>query len=73
LRAERLAQKRAVDGNVDANCSAREALAHLVAGALGSYKNPHRHRKVALTGDESVEMVILASHIINIVDSRARR
>lgn len=48
----------------------REALAHLVAGALGSYKNPHSHRKVKLAVDESVEMIILASHILKIVESR---
>ena len=48
----------------------REALAHLVAGALGSYKNPHSHRKVQLSVEEAVEMVILASHILKIVESR---
>ncbi len=30
----------------------RAALAHLVAGALGSYKNPHSHRKVELSAEE---------------------
>jgi len=49
----------------------REALAHMVAGALGSYKNPHSHRKVELAVEESVEMIILANHILKIVDSRA--
>lgn len=49
----------------------REALAHLVAGALGSYKNPHSHRKVQLSVEESVEMIIIASHILRIVESRA--
>lgn len=48
----------------------REALAHLVAGALGSYKNPHSHRRVSLSSDEAVEMILLASHIVKIVDSR---
>ncbi len=48
----------------------REALAHLVAGALGSYKNPHSHRKVKLAVYESVEMIILASHLLKIVESR---
>lgn len=48
----------------------REALAHLIAGALGSYKNPHSHRKVKLAVDESVEMIILASHLLKIVESR---
>jgi uncharacterized protein (TIGR02391 family) len=51
--------------------SEREALANLVAGALGSYKNPHSHRKVQLSVEESVEMIIIASHILKIVESRA--
>jgi uncharacterized protein (TIGR02391 family) len=50
--------------------SEREALANLVAGALGSYKNPHSHRKVQLAVEETVEMVILASHILKIIESR---
>lgn len=48
----------------------REALNSLVAGALGSYKNPHSHRRVNLAVEESVEMIILASHLLKIIDSR---
>jgi len=53
--------------------SERQALSHLVAGALGSYKNPHSHRKVKLTAEEAVEMIILGSHLLKIVDVRANR
>jgi hypothetical protein len=40
----------------------RDALSNLMAGALGSYKNPHSHRKVQVSAEEASEMIILVSH-----------
>lgn len=46
----------------------RQALMSLMQGAIGSYKNPASHRRVAIQAREAREMIIMASHLLNIVE-----
>ncbi len=46
----------------------RQARSDLFAGAIGSDKNPSSHRRVPLRPEETVELVMNASHLLRIVD-----
>lgn len=49
----------------------QEARAHLFAGFIGSYKNPHSHRDVDVSDPvEALEIILMANHLLRILDAR---
>jgi len=46
----------------------REAKSHFFSGAIGCYKNPHSHRDVEVRFNEAFEMLLVASHLLQVLD-----
>ena len=49
----------------------RQAISHLFAGAIGTFKNPGSHREVDVNDpQEAAEAILLANHLLKIVERR---
>lgn len=48
----------------------RQAFSHLFAGAIGAYKNPGSHRHTQVDASEAARLLVFASHLLFVVDSR---
>jgi hypothetical protein len=51
----------------------RQARADLFSGAIGSFKNPHSHRRVDAVADGTIELLLFASHLLRLVDEAVER
>jgi uncharacterized protein (TIGR02391 family) len=58
--------------DMDSEAGEREALRNLMAGAIGYCKNPQSHRHVGLDARAARELLVLASHLLGIVDERRK-
>jgi uncharacterized protein (TIGR02391 family) len=57
-----------IDKNIIA--AEQQGESDLFAGAFGTYRNAIGHRTVTIKADEAVELILLASRLMKIVDSR---
>ena len=51
----------------------KQAMSDFLAGAIGLYKNPSSHYEVEFDPEEVAEIIIIASHLLRIVDTCAER
>jgi uncharacterized protein (TIGR02391 family) len=54
-----------------ANTAESEAVRNLFAGAIGHGKNPHSHRDDPVQPEDACQLLMFASYLLRIVDSRA--
>jgi uncharacterized protein (TIGR02391 family) len=50
----------------------RESELFLFSGAIGHAKNPGSHRKVTMEREQAARLIVFASHLLAIVEERAR-
>ena len=49
----------------------KQAMSDFFAGAIGLYKNPSSHHEVEFAPEEAAEIIIIASHLLRLVDTSA--